>query len=48
MKAIRFYAYGSPEVLKLEDLDMPVVGDDDVLVRKPVVQLLREWRLSCA
>jgi NADPH:quinone reductase-like Zn-dependent oxidoreductase len=33
MKAIRYYTYGSPEVLGLEDIDMPVVGDDDVLVR---------------
>lgn len=33
MKGIRFYAYGSPEVLTLEDLDMPAVGADDVLVR---------------
>lgn len=33
MKGIRFYAYGSPEVLTLQDLDMPAVGDDDVLIR---------------
>jgi len=33
MKAIRYYTYGSPDVLGLEDIDMPVVGDDDVLVR---------------
>ncbi|WP_149179580.1 NAD(P)-dependent alcohol dehydrogenase [Streptomyces sp. TRM49041] len=33
MQGIRFHTYGSPEVLKLQDLDMPVVGDDEVLVR---------------
>lgn len=33
MKAIRYYRYGSPEVLRLEDIDMPVPGDEDVLIR---------------
>ena len=33
MKAIRFNRYGSPDVLSLEDVDLPAVGDDDVLVR---------------
>jgi NADPH:quinone reductase-like Zn-dependent oxidoreductase len=33
MKAIRYYRYGSPEVLRLEDIDMPVLGDEDVLIR---------------
>ncbi|GAA3831547.1 NAD(P)-dependent alcohol dehydrogenase [Sphaerisporangium flaviroseum] len=33
MKAIRYHAYGSPEVLKLQDVDMPTVDDDEVLVR---------------
>ncbi|HET6212917.1 MAG TPA: NAD(P)-dependent alcohol dehydrogenase [Micromonosporaceae bacterium] len=33
MKAIRYHAYGSPDVLQLEDIDVPVVGDDAVLVR---------------
>ncbi|MEU8397557.1 NAD(P)-dependent alcohol dehydrogenase [Nonomuraea sp. NPDC048892] len=33
MKAIRYHAYGSPDVLRLEDADMPAVGDDDVLIR---------------
>ncbi len=33
MKAIRFHRYGPPDVLALEDVDPPVAGDDDVLVR---------------
>ncbi|GAA3573611.1 NAD(P)-dependent alcohol dehydrogenase [Nonomuraea rosea] len=33
MKAVRFYAYGPPEVLQVEDADVPAVGDDDVLIR---------------
>jgi NADPH:quinone reductase-like Zn-dependent oxidoreductase len=33
MKAIRYYQYGSPEVLRLEDVGMPAVGDQDVLIR---------------
>lgn len=33
MKAIVQDIYGSPDVLELKDIDKPVVGDDDVLVR---------------
>ncbi len=33
MKAIAQDKYGSPDVLELEEVDKPVVGDDDVLVR---------------
>jgi NADPH:quinone reductase-like Zn-dependent oxidoreductase len=33
MKAIVQDVYGPPEVLKLRDIDQPVVGEDDVLVR---------------
>jgi NADPH:quinone reductase-like Zn-dependent oxidoreductase len=33
MKAIVQDTYGSPDVLKFRDIDKPVVGDDDVLVR---------------
>lgn len=33
MRAIVFYRYGSPDVLAVEDIDKPVVGDDQVLVR---------------
>ncbi len=33
MKAIVHDVYGPPDVLRLEDIDDPMVGDDDVLVR---------------
>ena len=33
MKAIRYHQYGGPEVLTLEEVDQPAVGDDDVLIR---------------
>lgn len=33
MKAIVYCDYGSPDVLKLEDIEKPVPGDDQVLVR---------------
>ena len=33
MRAIVQDRYGSPDVLELRDIDKPVVGDDDVLVR---------------
>lgn len=33
MKAIRYYSYGPPSVLTLQDVGLPAVGDDDVLVR---------------
>jgi NADPH:quinone reductase-like Zn-dependent oxidoreductase len=33
MKAIRYYTYGPPDVLALEDADVPAVGARDVLVR---------------
>src|SRR5437867_3198589 len=33
MKAIVQDRYGSPDVLQVRDIDRPVVGDDDVLVR---------------
>ena len=33
MKAIRYDRYGSPDVLELRDIDMPAVGDEDLLVR---------------
>ena len=33
MKAIRYYRYGPPDVLQLADIEMPAVGDDEMLVR---------------
>jgi NADPH:quinone reductase-like Zn-dependent oxidoreductase len=33
VKAIRYYRYGPPDVLALEDVDVPAVGAHDVLVR---------------
>ena len=33
MKAVVYYEYGSPDVLKLEEIENPVPKDDDVLVR---------------
>ncbi len=33
MKAIVYHEYGSPDVLELEDVDKPVVKNDEVLVR---------------
>lgn len=39
MKAIVYCDYGSPEVLKLEDVEKPVPGDDQVLVRVRAVSV---------
>lgn len=33
VKAIVYHQYGSPDVLEIRDVDQPVPGDDDVLVR---------------
>jgi NADPH:quinone reductase len=33
MKAIRFHAYGGPEVLQLEEIPVPEIGASDVLIR---------------
>ena len=33
MKAIVYRRYGSPDVLKHEDIDKPTVGDDQVLIK---------------
>lgn len=33
MKAIVYHCYGSPDVLKIEDIDKPMPADDEVLVK---------------
>ena len=33
MKAIVYETYGTPDVLELRDVDIPTVGDDEILVR---------------
>src|SRR5205814_6603333 len=33
MKAIRYCEYGSPDVLKVEEVEKPVTKDDELLVR---------------
>ena len=33
MKAVRFHEHGGPEVLCVEEVPEPALGDDDVLVR---------------
>jgi NADPH:quinone reductase-like Zn-dependent oxidoreductase len=44
MKAITYHRYGSPDVLEFEDVDQPVVKDDDVLVRVRAASVNpRDW-----
>jgi NADPH:quinone reductase-like Zn-dependent oxidoreductase len=46
MKAIVQDGYGSPDVLKLREIEMPVVGDDGVLVRVSAASLnAADWHL---
>ncbi len=33
MKAVRYYCYGSPEVIRIEHVDKPEIADNQVLVR---------------
>jgi NADPH:quinone reductase-like Zn-dependent oxidoreductase len=44
MKAITYHRYGPPDVLELEDVDEPVIGDRDVLVRVRAASVNpRDW-----
>lgn len=44
MKAILYYKYGSPEVLRMEDMDIPTPMDDQILVKVHAVSLNRsDW-----
>ena len=47
MKAIVHDRYGSPDVMEFRDIEMPVMTDDDVLVRVHAVSLNRgDWIVS--
>ncbi|MGD9246592.1 MAG: alcohol dehydrogenase catalytic domain-containing protein [Desulfobacteraceae bacterium] len=39
MKAIVYHKYGSPDVLRLEDIPTPVPGDNEVLVKVRAVSI---------
>ena len=44
MKAIVYYKYGSPDVLKLEEVDKPSPTDDEILVKVHAVSVNRsDW-----
>jgi len=46
MKRIVYHKYGSPDVLELQELEKPVVGDDSVLVRVRAASVnAGDWRL---
>src|SRR4051812_50206095 len=46
MKAIVQDRYGLPDVLRLEDIDMPVANDDQVLVRARAAAVnIGDWHL---
>ena len=46
MKAITYHRYGPPDVLELEEVEAPVVGDGDVLVRvRTAAANPRDWHL---
>ena len=39
VKAIKFYDFGGPEVLKIEETEIGSPGDDDVLIRQTAIGL---------
>lgn len=39
MKAIVYHKYGSPDVLRLEDIQKPIPGDSEVLVKNYAVSI---------
>lgn len=39
MEAIVYYEYGSPDVLRLEDVEKPVPGSDEILVEIKVASI---------
>ena len=46
MKAIVYTEYGSPDVLKLEEVKKPTPRDDELLIKVHAVSLnARDWRL---
>ncbi|GMQ85971.1 MAG: NAD(P)-dependent alcohol dehydrogenase [Acidimicrobiia bacterium] len=49
MKAIVYRQYGSPDVLELQDVEKPVVGDDGVLIRVHAASVNRsDWETLTA
>lgn len=47
MKTIVYQKYGSPDVLRLEDIPKPVPGDDEVLVKVHAVSINSwDWDMS--
>jgi NADPH:quinone reductase-like Zn-dependent oxidoreductase len=42
MKAIVYTTYGSPDVLKVEEVEKPVPNDDEVLIKGKVVMTVEQ------
>jgi len=46
MKAITYHRYGSPDVLELQEVDKPIVNDEEVLVRVRAASVNpRDWHI---